>query len=336
MNRFIKYVLFVILIIILCAFRKITISNTPPDNTFKFGNFIVISSYDDDNLCSGIQIKGMIDTFRKYYILPKRIIYIQFRKKNRTQEERIKIVDEIVERFKNVDYFIVVDDLAFRYFAQKIGNKKLIYFTGINNPVNEYKDFLELFKWCGIEENYNINKLKSYLSRNYIYPSKYVILYDLNTATSQTIVKAWEDFINRNTNIELIPIETISDLQSISLKYNNKKGIIIISVILSLKDNYTENLLPMINTSKIVRTYLNKAFLVGINPVQILYGYDMVITADFYNMGVEVAKMSNKKMCYVKKSKTYILINGKWKNKFIVNGNHDLKIIFENKNSGGY
>jgi hypothetical protein len=62
-------------------------------------------------------------------------------------------------------------------------------------------------------------------------------------------------------------------------------------------------------TSIYVRNIFENSILIGTVPTQLTLGYDIVITVDFYNMGVEIVKMVLENRCDQKIEKTLLLIN---------------------------
>jgi len=262
----------------------------------------ILQSYHSDNVCGGLQERGIKNILSKYNCEIK-TWNMYTRTKYTTESQIIKQSDiAIREIYKfNPHILCTIDDNAFKYVGQSFINTNInVVFTGLNSQPDDYPFVINSWELPGhnitgvYEKLHIIESIKSLIPILGKIDTVLIIMGYSNTS-SAVFKQIMKEFEESNTNIKWVLSRVKTFKQYVELIYTaneSKQFQIIYPVALSLKG--PNNLIY--GPAEILRwTSLNS--MIPTMPVNISFvdlGIFGGLGVDFYSMGEQAGQMIKK------------------------------------------
>lgn len=295
------FICLVVLLDLMTFTKQVSTSSLDKSGLLPVLKISIVNSYDIDHVCGSPQTQGIIQGLSKLedkYQLDIQVWYMKtdlvFTTPDKIEYISKKVIEDI--NLFNPDYIFTVDDTAFKNVGIPLSKNKKIFFSGLNKPFNEY--FIEndilMSNFSGVEEVIEMERFFKILSKIEFYPSKFWIISDTST-TSYYLSKYYKEYIDKNTsfNSELITLKTQSDLRSTLSKLQKEQTGVLIYSFQTLLDSDYGVIRSKRNSLNDMLKYNNKHLELCENCYYSKKGISMVLSPDFYKMGIGCASIFN-------------------------------------------
>ena len=262
---------------------------------------LILSSYDDKDVCGQPQVEGAVYYLKKdIENLKIDITYLDSRRVNNEElEKRCNEFRKKVES-KKVSLIITTDDAAFQCVAKHFMSAKIpVVFSGINVTPKHYNEKYHFLKgrkpvknFTGVYERLFIPKQIELLEVLIGKVEKIAILYStdfMGEVLKEQVIYELKDSDFKN-KIVFYPVSNVSELIKSAEKINSRKDITAyFPFVMSIKDGTT---LTLKDIAPIITKKIKKIDL-AINKQFVELGFFGGVSVDFYQMGYSAGEMAS-------------------------------------------
>ncbi|MDI1471703.1 MAG: ABC transporter substrate binding protein [Thermodesulfovibrio sp.] len=262
---------------------------------------LILSSYDDKDVCGEPQVQGAVDYLKKEIEnLKIDITYLDARRINKEElEKRCNEFRKKVES-KKVSLIITADDAAFQCVAKHFMRTKIpVVFSGINITPEHYNEkfhFLEGRKpvknFTGVYEKLFIPKQIELLEVLIGNVDKIAVLYStdfIGEALKEQVIYELKAS-NFKNKLVFYPVSNLSELIKSAQEINKRKDITAyFPFVMSIKDGTT---LTLKDVAPIITEKIKKIDL-AINKQFVELGFFGGVSVDFYQMGYNAGAIAS-------------------------------------------
>lgn len=264
-------------------------------------NVLILSSYDNKDVCGQPQVLGVIDALKKE--LPDFKINVIYLDSRRIKKEEVeKRCDEFTKRVESQkpSLIITTDDAAFQCVAKHFMSAKIpVVFSGINVTPEHYNEKYHFLKgrkpvknFTGVYERLFIPKQIELLEVLIGKVEKIAILYStdfMGEVLKEQVIYELKDSDFKN-KIVFYPVSNVSELIKSAEKINSRKDITAyFPFVMSIKDGTT---LTLRDIAPIITKKIKKIDL-AINKQFVEFGFFGGVSVDFYQMGYSAGEMAS-------------------------------------------
>ena len=262
---------------------------------------LILSSYDDKDVCGQPQVQGAVDYLKKEIEnLKIDITYLDERRINKEElETRCYEFRKKVES-KKVSLIVTVDDAAFQCVAMHfMGGKIPVVFSGMNVIPEHYNEKYHFLKgrkpvknFTGVYERLFMPKQIELLEVLIGKVEKIAILYStdfIGEALKEQVIHELKDSDFKN-KLVFYPVSNLSELIKSAEEINKRKDITAyFPFVMSIKDGTN---LTLRDAAPIITEKIKKIDL-AINKQFTELGFFGGVSVDFYKMGYSAGKIAS-------------------------------------------